>query len=164
MIKRYDELYENMVTAKDLKKMIVFGEAEKWMFHSVAKEHPELAKIWLSKLESSVWNNYLTEHEAKHIVESLMEKHGDTYVQKYAWDYPTLKSAVESIGGKMSEEPCYNCWALWATMNMLHSDHDETISAYIQPSVKVKFYYKLAVDKLKDFDRPHFVREYFHLD
>ena len=30
---RYDELYHEMATAKDPKKMMVFGEAEKWIFH-----------------------------------------------------------------------------------------------------------------------------------
>lgn len=164
LVERYEELYKDMAEAKDPKKMIVFGEAEKWVFHSIADKHPEIAEKWLQMLEQSKWNNYLSEDEAKKIVESLVEKIGNTYVQKYEWDYPTMKNAVESLGGKVSEEPYYNCWSLWAVMNMLHSDHSETINVFVQPNLKVKFYYRLAVDKLKDFDRPHFVRHYFMLD
>ena len=33
LIKRYEELYEDMATAKDPKKMMIFGDAEKWIFH-----------------------------------------------------------------------------------------------------------------------------------
>lgn len=163
LIKRYDELYQKMAMSKDPSKMMIFGEAEKWVFHSIVEKHPKLAEEWLQKLESSKWNNYLTEDEAEEIVESLMEKSGEEYVQRYEWNYPTLKSAVESLGGKMSEEPYYNCWALWATMNMLYSDHKETVDAFIQPPQRVRFYYRLALDKLKDFDKPKFVRAYFDL-
>lgn len=164
LIKRYDELYQKMAVSKDPSKMMIFGEAEKWIFHSIVEKHPELAEAWIHKLEISEWNNYLTEDEAEGIVESLMEKKGDEFVQRYEWDYPTMKRAVESIGGKISEEPYYNCYALWATMNMLYSDHAETINEVVVQPQRPRFYYKLALDKLKDFDRPRFVREYFHLD
>lgn len=164
-IKRYRELYDDMATAKDPKKMMVFGEAEQWVFGMVAEKHPELAEKWLSRLEAGKWNNYLTEEEAKHIVNSLVETVGENaHVRRYEWDYPTMKSAVESMGGKVSEEPYYNCWALWATMNMLYSDHSLTVSSFIQGNLKPKFFYRMAVDKLKDPDRTHFVREYFGLD
>lgn len=163
LIKKYDELYDSMATSKNPLRMMAFGDAEKWVFHQLAEEHPELAEEWLNRLEASKWNNYLTEDEAEEIVDSLMEKRGEEYVQRYEWDYPALKNAVESLGGKVSEEPYYNCWALWATMNMLYSDHKETVDAFIQPPQRVRFYYRLALDKLKDFDRPKFVREYFHL-
>lgn len=163
LIKKYDELYEDMAKAKDPRKMIAFGNAEKWMFHQVAHEHPEIAEMWLEKLEAGRWNNYLTEDEAEKIVESLEEKVGDMTVLRHEWGYDTLKSAVEGMGGMMAEAPFYNCWALWATMNMLVSDHRNTVDKFIQPAMRVKFYYHLALDKLKDVDRPHFVREYFHL-
>ena len=163
LIRKYDELYEDMASAKDPNKMMAFGDAEKWMFHMLAKQHPELAEEWLDKLEIMKWNNYLSQEEAESIVESLVERHGDEYVQRHEWDYPTFKNAVESLGGKVSEEPYYNCWALWATMNMLYSDHQETVNAFIQVPHRVRFYYKLAVDKLKDFDKPKFVRKYFNV-
>lgn len=163
LIKKYDELYDDMATAKDPKKMMIFGSAEKSMFHALAEKHPEIAKMWLTKLEAGKWHNYLSEEEAEEIVESLVEKQGEMEVKRYEWDYDTLRSAVEAMGGKVSDAPYYNCWSMWATMNMLHSDHANTVNMFIQPNLRAKFYYHLAVDKLKDVDRPHFVREYFHL-
>lgn len=164
LIKRYDELYDDMATAKDPKKMVIFGDAEKWIFHSVAEKHPEIAEKWIARLESGSWNNYLSEDEAEQIVDSLVEKHGDVEMKRHEWDYKTLKGAVESLGGMVSLSPYYNCWSLYATMNMLFSDHTDTVNMFIQPNLRTKFYYHMAVDKLKDPDRPHFVREYFKLD
>jgi hypothetical protein len=43
LIRKYDELYDDMATAKDPRKMMAFGEAEKWVFHMMAEKHPELA-------------------------------------------------------------------------------------------------------------------------
>lgn len=164
LIKKYDELYEDMAKAKDPRKMMVFGDAEKWMFHSLAEKHPEIAEKWLERLEVGRWNNYLTEDEAEDIVESLEERQGDMVIHRHEWDYNVLKNAVESMGGNLSEAPFFNCWALWATMNMLYSDHAGTVNMFIQPNMRVKFYYHLALDKLKDVDRPHFIRKYFSLD
>ena len=164
LIKKYDELYEDMAKAKDPRKMMVFGDAEKWMFHSLAEQHPEIAEKWLERLEVGRWNNYLTEDEAEDIVESLEERQGDMVIHRHEWDYNVLKNAVESMGGNLSEAPFFNCWALWATMNMLYSDHAGTVNMFIQPNMRVKFYYHLALDKLKDVDRPHFIRKYFSLD
>ena len=161
IIEKYDALYEEMASSRDPARMMAFGNAEKWIFHQLAQKHPEVAEKWVNRLEASKWYNYLSEEEAKHILASFMEKHGNVEEQRYEWEYETLKQAVINAGGQMSEEPYYNCYALWVVMNMLYSDHAETINAFLQPMVKVKFYYRMAVDKLKDVDRPHFVREYF---
>lgn len=48
LIKRYDELYDDMATAKDPMKMMAFGDAEKWVFHSLAEKHPDIAQRWLT--------------------------------------------------------------------------------------------------------------------
>lgn len=163
LVKKYDALFDEMVSSKDPARMMAFGDAEKWVFYQLSQKHPEVAEKWLSRLEASKWYNYLSEEEAEHVVESLMEKHGNVEEQRYEWSYDVFKQAVQSMGGQVTEPPYYNGYALWATMNMLYSDHNETVSAFIQPMSRVKFYYKMAVDKLKDPDRPHFVRFYFHL-
>lgn len=163
LIERYDELYADMATAKDPKKMTIFGNAEKEMFHCLADMHPEIAEKWLTKLEAGKWNNYLSEDEARKIVGLLVERRNGAIIRKYEWEYDVLKNAVESMGGEISLEPYYNCYALWAVMNMLFSDHAETVNMFVQPNLRTKFYYHMAVDKLKDVDRPHFVRDYFHL-
>ena len=158
LIRRYDELYSDMATARDPKKMMTFGEAEKWMFHSLAERHPEMAEKWLSRLESGRWNNYLSRSEAEEIASNLVNQDGSRGAH---WNFETFKSAVESLGGKISEEPYYNCWALWAVMNMLYSDHHRSVSSYIPRDKEPYFFYAMAVEKLKDVDRPKFVRWYF---
>lgn len=163
LIKRYDDLYAEMASSKNPQRMIAFGEAEKWMFHKVAEAHPELAEKWATRLEASKWHNYLSEEEAEEIVENLEERQGDSVVKRYEWPYDVFKSAVEGMGGMIKDAPYYNCYALWVEMNTLYSDHRETVASYIQPHMRVKFYYNLAVDKLKDVDRPNYIREYFHL-
>jgi hypothetical protein len=65
LIKRYRELYDEMALAKDPKKMVVFGDAERWVFSMLAEEHPELAEKWLSKLEAGRWNNYLSKEKPR---------------------------------------------------------------------------------------------------
>lgn len=158
LIRRYDELYDDMATAKDPKKMMTFGEAEKWVFHAVAQKHPELAEKWLSKLEAGKWYNYLSKHEAEQIVAGLVNQDGTRGAH---WDYETLEAAIESLGVKKKEEPFYNCWALWAVMNMLWSDHHKSAMEFVPKDQEPKFFYNMALEKLKDVDRPRFVRDYF---
>lgn len=158
LIKRYDELYDDMASSKDPKKMIVFGDAEKWVFHSVAESHPELAEKWLSKLEAGKWYNYLSKAEADEIVGKLQNQDG---TKGGHWDYDTFKGAVESLGAKMSEEPYFNCYALWATANMLWSDHYKSASEFVPKEMMPKYFYNMAIENLKDSDRPKFVRDYF---
>ena len=157
-IKRYDELYEDMATAKDPRKMMTFGDAEKWVFHMVAEKHPELAEKWITKLEAGKWNNYLSRAEAMEITSKLMNQDGSRGAH---WNYDTFKAAVESLGGKMHDEPYYNCYALWATACMLWSDHQRSSSEFVPKDHEPKFFYTMAVETLKDADRPKFVREYF---
>ena len=157
-IKRYDELYHEMATAKDPKKMMTFGEAEQWVFHMVADKHPDLAEKWLSKLESGKWNNYLSHKEAIEVVDRLQNQDG---MRGPHWSYETFKSAVESLNGKLHDEPYYNCYALWATANMLYSDHHKSTSEFVPKDQEPKFFYLMAVEQLKDPDRPKFAREYF---
>lgn len=159
-IKRYHELYDEMAMAKDPKKMIVFGEAERWVFAMVAEKHPDLAEKWLSKLEAGKWNNYLSRSEAEIIVSNLFNQDGSRGPH---WNYETFKAAVESLGGKMTDEPYYNCWALWVVANMEYSDHHRSASEFVPKDMMPKYFYEVAVEKLKDVDRPKFVRDYFHV-
>ena len=157
-IKRYDELYDDMAMAKDPRKMMTFGEAEKWVFHMVADKHPDLAEKWLSKLEAGKWNNYLSKGEAIDIVSKFINQDGTRGAH---WSYETFKAAVESLGGKMHEEPYYNCYALWVTACMIWSDHQRSISEFVTKDHEPKAFYTMAVEQLKDVDKPKFIREYF---
>lgn len=160
LVEKYDELYEDMASGKDPSKMIAFGEAEKWMFHQMAEKHPEIAERWLTKLESARWHNYLSKSEAEYITSNLINQDN---TRGPHWSYDTFKGAVESLSGKMAVEPSYNCWALWVTANMLYSDHHRSTSEFVPREQEPKFFYAMAVEKLKDVDRPKFIREYFDL-
>ena len=160
LIKRYDELYDDMATAKDPNKMMIFGDAEKWMFHSLAHKHPEIAEMWLTKLEAGKWNNYLSKTEAMEIAAKLVNQDGSRGAH---WDYDTFKGAVESLGAKMEDAPYFNCWALWVVANAEYSDHYKSASEFVPKDMMPKYFYTMAVEKLKDADRPMYVRKYYDL-
>lgn len=166
MLERYEELYEDMATSGNKEKMIAFGEAERCMFKKLVKEHPQMAQIWLDKLEAMQWKNYLSKGEAEEIATKLINQNGRVGAH---WGYEVFKNAVEALGGKVYEKPFYNCYALWVTANMFYSDHAQSVaedmgaaSPEAVPNEKMALsMYRKAVEKLKDVDRPKFVREYF---
>jgi hypothetical protein len=160
LIRKYDDLYDEMVSSKNPARMMAFGDAEKWMFHAVAEKHPELAEKWLTKLEAGKWHNYISKSEAEEIASKLVNQDGSRGAH---WDYDTFKGAVESLGAKMHDEPFYNCYALWVEANTLWSDHHKSLSKYIPKEQEPEAYYLMAVEKLKDIDRPKYIRKYFDL-
>ena len=163
---RYDHLYNIMVTSKDPYKMHVFGEAEKWIFHDLADKYPEMADNWLSHLEGIEIYNYLSEREMLNISKRMTNQDG---TKGFHWDYATLEKALKELGGKMHDEPYYNCYALATVVNMIYSDHAMSIAMDLgfktpkdTPNGNMALScYRKAVEKLKDVDRPHFVRDYF---
>lgn len=166
ILERYEELYEDMATSGNKDKMTAFGEAERNIFHKIAKEHPAIAQMWVDKLEAMHWKNYLSKQEAEEITSKLINQNGRIGAH---WNYDTFKNAVESLGGKVYEKPFYNCYALYATANMIYSDHAQSVAedmGYPTPEavpnekMALSMYHK-AVEKLKDVDRPKFIREYF---
>lgn len=161
LIEKYDELYEDMAMAKDPRKMMIFGDAEKSMFHALAEKHPEIAEMWLTKLEAGKWNNYLSRTEAMEIANRIVNQDGTRGAH---WSYEAFKAAVESLGAKMADEPFYNCWALWVVANMRYSDNYRSASEFVPKDQMSKYFYNVAVESLKDVDRPKFVREYFGVD
>ena len=82
------------------------------------------------------------------------------------WSMDALKGFLSQNGISLEDKPYYNWPALWLTVNMIYSDFANTLvelygskdNEYIAQAS-----YKFAVKKLKDLDRPHFIREYFHL-
>jgi len=160
-IERYNELYDNMVSSKDVEKMSIFGCAEKWVFPQVAQAMPKLAQKWLDKLEATMWYNYLSEDEANEIVAGLVNQNGTKGGQ---WSsFAAFSQMVEQMDLHLECKPYYNAYALWATANMLYSDHAVSTAEFVQEKDFPKFMCKQAVEKLKDGDRPRFVREYFHV-
>jgi hypothetical protein len=119
-----------------------------------------LAEKWLNKLEAEKWYNYLSENEAKSIVSKFINQDGTRGAH---WSYETFKAAVESLGGKLQSEPFYNCWALWVAANMRYSDNYLSASEFVPKEMMPKYFYNVAVETLKDADRPRFIREYFEI-
>lgn len=158
LTKRYEELVERMVASNDSAKMRVLRCASIYGFAQLNSTHPKLAQRWLDKLEAANWNNYLSESEADEIVAALVNQNG---TRGPKWPMPAFSKVVEAFDGKMCDAPYYNKYALWATANMLYSDHASTISALVPDAELLKVFYKLAIEKLKDVDRPNFAREYF---
>lgn len=158
ILERYEELYKDMANSGNKDKMIAFGNAERWAFKKMNELSPQMAQCWLDKLEAMHWKNFLSKREAEVITSKLVNQNGKMGAH---WAYDTLKNAVENIGGKMAEAPYYNCYAMWAVANMLYSDHHNSALEYIAEEDMPRFFYLMSVEKLKDVDRPHFVRDYF---
>ena len=168
ILERYEELYEDMANSGNKDKMMAFGDAERWAFKRMNEISPKDAQCWLDKLEAMHWKNYLSKAEAEEITSKLINQNGRIGAH---WNYDTFKNAVESLGGKVYEKPYYNCYALWATANMIYSDHAQSVAEDMGattpeavPNEKMALsMYRKAVEQLKDVDRPKFVREYFDL-
>lgn len=158
MKNRFEFLYEHMANSKDQDKMATFGKVAKRMFCKIMASNTTTGQEWIDMLESIMWNNYLSKSEAESIVANFVNQDG---TRGPHWSYDTFKSAVESLGGKMADEPYYNCWALWVTANMRYSDNYQSASEFVPKDMMPKFFYKVALETLKDPDRPKFIRNYF---
>lgn len=165
-MKRHEELYNNIIASKSDAKMEMLGCIFLSMMEQMETMNPRLYKEMLEKMEATEWNNYLTEAEAAKIAAGLVNQDNSRGAH---WPYEVFKSAVESLGGKSSDKPYYNCYALWITANMLYSDHAQSVAEDMGfkspsevPNEKIALsMYKKAVEKLKDPDRPLFIRQYF---
>lgn len=166
LIARYNELYDKMKSSRNVKYMQIFGEAEKYMFGELAGTHQEVAERWLSHLEPVCWHNYLSDKEALNIGQTIENQDGS---KGFHWDYNVFTNAVKQLGGIIEEKPYYNSYALWATANMIYSDHARSIAEDMGyenpmsvPNEKMALScYKKALEKLKDIDNEDFVRDYF---
>lgn len=165
---RFTALYDMMSKSADIDKMRAFGYAAKEMFEKVAKQHPDIAEEWLEKLTPVLYHNYLSEEEAGEIAMSLVNQNGSEGAH---WPREDFARMLNRLGAPMEEEPYYNKCALWVAANMVYSDHANSIAedmgfntpGNVPPERMAKSCYKKAVEILKDVDRPHFIRWYFHL-
>lgn len=155
---RFDRLVEQISASKDPEKMKILACADAWGFAQMVAMQPKVAQKWLDKLEAIEWYNYLSKSEAEEIVAGLQNQNG---ARGGKWTYEAFMQAVEAFGGRIEEAPYYNCYALWATANMLYSDHAKSVSHYVPEDEWPKYFYLTAVEKLKDPDRKRFVRPYF---
>lgn len=169
---RFDELYATMETSNDVAKMRHFGEAFKKMFNEVAERDARLASTIIEYLSMMEFNNFVTADEAmevaSHFINDDMAVTGSAEPTRGAhWPMDTVKAILSARGCALEDKPYYNWPALWLVMNMEYSDYADTLVELLGDKNSEKLAmacYKMAVKKLKDRDRPHFVREYFELD
>ena len=149
-------LYNMMASSNKVEDMHVFGNVHKEMMEWFIVNKPDLAQEWLDKLESIRWCQYLTPKEADKIIAGMDPK--------APWSREAWKSAMESFGLPLEEQPCYNKCALYVTMSMIMSDSSKTLSKYAADSnAMFEFVHALALDKLKDVDKRFDIRHYFNL-
>lgn len=126
----------------------------------------------LDVLSAMEYNNYVTAaeavEEASHFINDDVMITGNPEPTRGArWSIDTAKGFLTTRGFALDDKPYYNWPALWLTMNMIYSDYADTIVELLghKDSEKIGIAsYKMAVKKLKDRDRPNFIREYFELD
>ena len=153
MIKEFNALYNLMANSSNVAHMRTFGQVQKEVMEWAIANKPELAKDWLDKLESIMWNNYLTPKEAEKIVSEMNPK--------APWSLEQWKSTMQQFEYPLEKEPYFNRCALWVTMNMIMSDSSETLGKYVDSRNLFKIVHDLAVDKLEDKDGKFNIRTYF---
>lgn len=104
------------------------------------------------------YGQFLTEKEARRIVDGFISYDGSRGAR---WQPNVLFQAVKDLGGHIAQEGKYNCWALYALMNMMHSDYGGALMTKIQGTDYALMCYQLALAWMSDRDGDHDVREYF---
>lgn len=163
MKEKYAMLYDYMATSKDPKNMMLFGNVMTQMMDVMIQRMPQEAEQMIDKLESVKWKQYLTPTEAEKIVASMEPK--------APWSRDVWKNAMNSLNLPLEEYPCYNSCAMWVTMNMVYTDHAETIARNIikQPLSQIPTeqlvtgIHALALDLLKDKDGNFSIRRHYNL-
>lgn len=165
---RYAYLYDLVMSSKSVEKMVIFGNAEHYVFDKLASSSPSMAKEWLEMLEAVCWNNYLSESQAEYIANKIINQDGS---HGPYWSMETFFNVVPKLGGKLEEEPYYNRHALWLVANAHFSDFAKSTSEDLGyqsisdvPAEKMALsMYKKAVESLKDADRKHYITDYYHV-
>lgn len=169
---RFDELYQDMEHSKDVSKMKAFGVTFKAMFNKVAEVHPDIAEMAIEMLSAIEYNNFVTKEEALDVSTRFIND--DTSITGSAepskgahWSMDALKAFLTQKGLPIEEKPYYNWPALWLTVNMEYSDYANVMADLLGSKENERLatsIYKLSLKKLKDEDRPRYIRRYFDLE
>ena len=159
--KKFDELYNFIISSRDTGKMKMLGWVMKAMMYDTIDAHPQHAEEYLAILESVRWDNYLTEKEAETIVNAMSPE------PRWSKAMPQWEKQMENLGWDMEHYPCYNKCALYVTMCMVDSDDRETITELIGKASSApdldyfKAVHRFALNKLQDKDGVFNIRRYF---
>ena len=160
-LSRYDGIIRGGIDG-DMQRL---GEMTKRVMRWMSVNEPGLAAQAIAILDggkSQQCRNYLTEQEARAIVEGM--------TPKPRWDLEKLEEMLRNAGLPTDEPPHFNRWALLTTMMMILSDSGQTLQRIIgspsHPATNEELLtsvYQLAIDKLKDKDGKFNIRKYFDL-
>lgn len=166
---RYDDLYALMQESKNVQNMRIFGDAFTRLFVKTVEMHPELAEATINLLSAVEFHNFVTQEEATVIAAKFIND--DTYLTGNEkptlgphWRMEDMRTFLASKQLPTSDKPYYNWPALWLVMNMTYSDFADALSKLLgtkDPERIATACYELSIKKLKDVDRPSFVRPYF---
>lgn len=108
------------------------------------------------------FGNYVTEKEAKKVVEGLVSFDGS---RGQKWSMDTILDELHKVGGIPEEKHHYNKWLLYALMNKEYSDYGGVLQKLGVPQQDIpKAIYMMALAKIDDKDRRESIREYFGLE
>ena len=108
------------------------------------------------------FGNYVTEKEAKKVVEGLVSFDGS---RGQKWSMDTILDELHKVGGIPEEKHHYNKWLLYALMNKEYSDYGGVLQKLGLPQQDIpKAIYMMALAKIDDKDRRESIREYFGLE
>lgn len=157
---KFDGLYAYMAASNEPKYMKTFGEVMKRMMGWAIDNEPSMAEHYIETLCSIKWRQYLTRDEA-------VEVFGDMDPAG-AWGYEAWRKTMQDLGLEQEREPVFNRYALWVTMNAIHSDNGNVITSIMglaptdvtNPDY-IRAVHSLAMNKLMDKDGKYDVRHYF---
>lgn len=122
-------------------------------------EFEEMAQLHKGIAE---YGQFLTEKEARKIVDGFKNYDGSRGPK---WSMPAqVWDTIERLGGHKALAGKYNCWAMFALMNMMHSDYGGVLIQLAQGDMYAKAAYMMAVAWVDDPDKKWSVREYFGLE
>lgn len=164
LLDKFCVLYTEATTSKDEEdihvSLAMFKKAMKTLADVSLRDAKELLECYEGSLK---FYNFVTEHEASTIVDSLINQDGSRGPK---WKDPeALYQKVHDLGGKIECEPHYNKWALFVTMNKVHALQSNVILKWVGDD-RDKYAlscYELALNYLKNKHHLSWIREHFGL-
>lgn len=108
------------------------------------------------------YKNYLTEREAKKVVEGFVSFDG---MRGQHWSMDAISDELRKVGGVLEEKHHYNKWMLYAVMNSIWADYGGALMKIgVSSGDMPKAVYLMALAKIDDKDMHESMREYFGLE
>jgi hypothetical protein len=161
-LSRYDGIIRGGIEG-DMERL---GEMTKRVIRWMSVNEPALAAQAIAILDGEdkkkEFCNYLTEQEARAIVEGM--------VPSPKWELEKLEEMLRNAGLPTDEPPYFNRWALLTDMCKIQSDNFSTLKSIIgspgHPATSEEMLaaiYQLALNDLRDKDGKFNIRKYFDL-